>query len=45
VPGTPFATGQGVQAVKKLATDGVLGVIGHPFVPYVVVLIVLLRSL
>jgi hypothetical protein len=34
-----------VQAVKKFATTGVMGVVGHPFVPYILVLIGLLRSL
>jgi len=34
-----------VEAVKKLATSGVLDVIAHPFVPYIIVLLALLRSL
>jgi hypothetical protein len=34
-----------MQAVRKFATDGVMGLLGHPFVPYILVLLVLLRSL
>lgn len=34
-----------MEAVKKFAVDGVMGVIGHPFVPYLLVLAALLRSL
>jgi hypothetical protein len=44
-PGTGFALPLGVQAVKKFAANGVMGVVGHPFVPYILVLIGLLRSL
>ncbi len=39
------AARRGVDVVKKFAVDGVMGVIGHPFVPYIVVLVALLRSL
>jgi hypothetical protein len=34
-----------MQAVKKLAADSALGVLGHPYVPYILVLLALLRSL
>jgi hypothetical protein len=34
-----------VQAVRKFATHGIMGVIGHPFVPYILLLAGLLRSL
>jgi hypothetical protein len=34
-----------MQAARKLAKDGVMGVIGHPFVPYILVLLALLRTL
>jgi hypothetical protein len=34
-----------VQAVKKSAFTGVMGVAAHPFVPYILVLLALLRSL
>jgi len=34
-----------MEAVKKFAVDGVMGVLGHPFVPYLLVLGALLRSL
>jgi hypothetical protein len=34
-----------MEAVKKFAVDGVMGVIGHPFVPYILVLLALVRSL
>jgi hypothetical protein len=44
-PGTGFALPLTVQAVKKFAARGAMGVIGHPFVPYILVLIGLLRSL
>ena len=41
----PFAKGKGMEVVKKFATEGVMGVLGHPFLPYVAVLFALLRSL
>jgi len=44
-PGTGFALPQCVQATRKLAGNGVMGVIGHPFVPYILVLLGLLKSL
>lgn len=34
-----------MEAVKKFAVDGVMGVVTHPFVPYMLVLMALLRSL
>jgi hypothetical protein len=34
-----------MEAVRRLATSGAMGVLGHPFVPYIVVLLALLRSL
>lgn len=34
-----------MEVLKKSAVDGVLGVLGHPFVPYVLILLGLLRSL
>lgn len=34
-----------MEALKKFAVDGVMGVIAHPFVPYIVVLATLLNSL
>jgi len=34
-----------MEVVKKFAVDGVMGVLGHPFVPYIVVLLALLKSL
>jgi hypothetical protein len=34
-----------MEAVRKVAVDGLMGVLGHPFVPYLVVLGLLLRSL
>ena len=44
-PGTGFALLRGVQATRKFAANGVMGVVGHPFVPYILVLLGLLRSL
>ena len=40
-----FARTHGVEALKKFAVDGVMGVIGHPFVPYILVLAFLIKSL
>jgi hypothetical protein len=34
-----------MAAVKQVAVDGLMGVLGHPFVPYLIVLGLLLRSL
>ena len=34
-----------MEAVKKFAVDGVMGVVAHPFVPYMLILMALLRSL
>jgi hypothetical protein len=34
-----------MEGVRKFATDGVMGVAAHPFLPYILVLIGLLRSL
>ena len=34
----------GMEAAKRLATNGV-GVVAHPFVPYIIALMALLRSL
>jgi len=31
--------------VRKLAAEGLMGVIGHPFMPYMLALLGLLRSL
>jgi hypothetical protein len=42
--GTPFAR-QGIVPVRKLAAESLMGIVGHPFVPYVLVLLGLLRSL
>jgi len=41
----PFATAKGMEVVKKFAVEGVMGVLGHPFVPYIVLLCALLRNL
>lgn len=41
----PFASPEGMEVVKKFAVDGVMGVIGHPFLPYIVVLVALLKNL
>jgi hypothetical protein len=43
--GMAFATKPGMDVVKKFAVDGVMGVIGNPFVPYIALLFALLRSL
>lgn len=43
--GTAFATRTGMDAVKKFAVDGVMGVLGNPFMPYIALLLALLRSL
>jgi hypothetical protein len=34
-----------MEGVRKFATNGVMGVAAHPFLPYILVLIGLLRSL
>jgi hypothetical protein len=34
-----------VQAVKKSPFAGVMGIAAHPFVPYILVLLALLKSL
>ena len=34
-----------MQVVKRLATDGIAAVAAHPFVPYILLLAILLRSL
>jgi hypothetical protein len=34
-----------VQTVRKSAANGIMGVVGHPYVPYILVLLGLLRSL
>ena len=43
--GTVLALPKGVEAVKKFATVSVIGVVGHPFMPYMLVLLGLLRAL
>ena len=43
--GTAFATKSGMDVVKKFAVDGVMGVLGNPFMPYIALLLALLRSL
>jgi hypothetical protein len=43
--GTAFATKSGMDVVKKFAVDGVMGVLGNPFMPYIALLFALLRSL
>ena len=43
--GTGFATKSGMDVVKKFAVDGVMGVLGNPFMPYIALLFALLRSL
>jgi hypothetical protein len=43
--GTAFATKTGMDVVKKFAVDGVMGVLGNPFMPYIALLFALLRSL
>lgn len=43
--GTLFATSLGMPVVRKLANSGAVGVLGNPFVPYILVLLALLRSL
>ena len=43
--GTGFATQSGMDVVKKFAVDGVMGVLGNPFMPYIALLFALLRSL
>ena len=45
LPGTAFATKTGMDVVKKFAVDGVMGVLGNPFMPYIALLFALLRSL
>ena len=44
-PGTGFALRGGMQAAKRLATTSFQGVIAHPFVPYILVLLAVLKSL
>jgi hypothetical protein len=34
-----------MQAVKRLATTSLAGALGHPFVPYILVLLAILKSL
>lgn len=34
-----------MPVVRKLASSGAVGVLGNPFVPYILVLLALLRSL
>jgi hypothetical protein len=41
----PFATARGVEVVKRFAVEGVMGVLGHPFAPYILLLAALLRNL
>ena len=43
--GMAFATKSGMDVVKKFAVDGVMGVLGNPFMPYIALLFALLRSL
>ena len=43
--GTAFATKSGMDVVKKFAVDGVMGVLGNPFMPYIALLFALLRNL
>jgi len=42
--GTGFAW-LGVVTVRRIAAQSIMGVIGHPFVPYILVLLGLLRKL
>jgi len=35
----------GVVTVRRIAAQSIMGVIGHPFVPYILVLLGLLRKL
>lgn len=44
-PGTAFATHAPMEAVKKFAVEGVMGVLGNPFMPYIALLFALLRNL
>ena len=34
-----------MEAVKKFAVEGVMGVLGNPFMPYIALLFALLRNL
>ena len=34
-----------MDVVKKFAVDGVMGVLGNPFMPYIALLFALLRNL
>jgi len=43
--GMAFATKNGMDVVKKFAVDGVMGILGNPFMPYIALLFALLRSL
>ena len=43
--GTAFATESGMDVVKKFTVDGVMGILGNPFMPYIALLFALLRSL
>jgi hypothetical protein len=44
-PGTGFAPSWGMHAAPRTATTSLMGVIGHPFVPYILVLLAILKSL
>jgi hypothetical protein len=43
--GTVLALPEGVEAVKRIANSSVMGVATHPFMPYMLLLLGLLRSL
>ena len=40
-----FARWEAMEVVKKFAVDGVMGVLGNPFMPYIALLFALLRHL
>jgi hypothetical protein len=44
-PGTVLALHHGMEAAKKVANSGIVSVAAHPFVPYILVLLALLRNL
>jgi hypothetical protein len=43
--GTVFALRQGMSTVRRLAVDRTMAVVAHPFMPYLLVLLALLRRL
>jgi hypothetical protein len=44
-PGTVFALIEAMQVARRIAVDGVIAVVCHPFMPYMLVLLGLLRRL